>query len=183
MLRHEDFKGILKNSEKVRVKNITIKSERHSLYTLEQNKVALSAFCNKRFYLDSIHSLPFGHKSIRDVAFQNIMINDWNWDIASDSTEGEDEEEERVPILLSDDNYYSPPDPGFSQRSYSSSELEDYNVDWNEPYCNSPPSLENPFIDHEAVESNTESITDSPIIGSKLVKSRKRILSYSDSDE
>ena len=38
-----------------------------------------------------------------------------------------------------DNAVHSPTDPGFHQREYDTSELEDDIVDWNEPYTISPP--------------------------------------------
>ena len=75
-LKHEVFKRVLNSGEIVRVKNVTIKSEKHELMTLEQNRVALSAYCDKRFYLHPINALSFGHKNIREFAFHNVILND-----------------------------------------------------------------------------------------------------------
>jgi hypothetical protein len=41
-----------------------IRSKNHNLYTLGINKRGLSPFENKRHYLDSVHSLAYGHRSI-----------------------------------------------------------------------------------------------------------------------
>ena len=41
-----------------------IRSKNHQIYTLGINKRGLSPFENKRYYLDNINSLAYGHKSI-----------------------------------------------------------------------------------------------------------------------
>ena len=78
------FKRVLNSGEIARFTIVTIKSEEHELMTLEQNKVALLAYCDKRFYLDPINSLPFGQK-ILEFAFQNVILNDWDWESENES--------------------------------------------------------------------------------------------------
>ena len=39
----------------------TIRSKNHKIYTINQVKQCLSSFDNKRYYLDSVNSLPYGH--------------------------------------------------------------------------------------------------------------------------
>ena len=84
-LKHEVFKRALNSWEISGVKNVTIKSEKHELMTLEQNKVALSAYYEKRLNLDPLNSLPFGHKNIRGFAFHNVTLNDWDWESENES--------------------------------------------------------------------------------------------------
>ena len=112
-LKHEVFKSVLKSGEIVRVKNVTINSEKHELMTLEQNKVAVSAYCDKRFYLDPINSLPFGHighKNIREFAFHNVILNDWDWE--SENESDLDSISQPTPEnVISKNSSSSPPDP------------------------------------------------------------------------
>ena len=42
-----------------------IRSKNHEIYTLGINKKGLSPFENKRFYLDNVHSLAYGHQKIK----------------------------------------------------------------------------------------------------------------------
>ena len=42
-----------------------IRSKNHEIYTLGIDKRGLSRFENKRFYIDSVHSLAYGHKDIK----------------------------------------------------------------------------------------------------------------------
>ena len=43
-----------------------IRSEKHKLYTVTQNKTSLSAYDDKRYILDDgISTLPYGHYSLR----------------------------------------------------------------------------------------------------------------------
>ena len=125
--------------------------------TLEQNRVALSAYRDKRFYLGPINSLPFGHKIIREFAFHNVILNDWESESESDLDSISQPTPENV---ISENNSFSPSNPGFNQPDYSESELDQDIVDWNEPYAISPPALDNSFLELEAVESEASNNSD-----------------------
>ena len=61
-LHHEKFKSVLLKGTAIRESMKKIVSEQHFLSIAEVNKIALSAFDNKRFNDDDwIHSLAFGH--------------------------------------------------------------------------------------------------------------------------
>ncbi len=61
-LRHEDYLQVLENETvKMAVMN-RFQSIGHTIYTVEQKKVTLTALDDKRFILDDgIHSLAYGH--------------------------------------------------------------------------------------------------------------------------
>ena len=42
----------------------SIRSKNHQIYSINQVKMALSRYDNKRYYLDKVNSLPYGHYSI-----------------------------------------------------------------------------------------------------------------------
>ena len=46
------------------------------------------------------------------------------------------------------------PNPAFTQQDYSESDFDQDIVVWIEPYANSQPTLDNSFLDLEAVESD-----------------------------
>ena len=48
-------------AEKIDVRQTQIKSKKHTISTTSTRKIALSICDTKRFYIDAIHSLPFGH--------------------------------------------------------------------------------------------------------------------------
>ena len=48
------------NSETVQFNSI--RSKHHNIYTINQVKQSLSSYDNKRYYLDSYNSLPYGYK-------------------------------------------------------------------------------------------------------------------------
>ena len=52
------MKGIAK---RIYVRQTQIKSEHHKISTSSIRKIALSICDTKRFYIDAVHSLPFGH--------------------------------------------------------------------------------------------------------------------------
>ena len=59
-----DYKKCLMEREITSVGYYTIQSTLHQLNTVYQNKVALSFYDDKRYLLDDINSLPYGHKDI-----------------------------------------------------------------------------------------------------------------------
>ena len=73
--------SVVNRGDIVCVENETIISAKHDLMTtMEQNKIALSVYCDKRFYLDPINSLTFEYKIIRKFAFHNDRLNNCNWE-------------------------------------------------------------------------------------------------------
>jgi hypothetical protein len=65
-IRHEDYKSCLFKLAQTRETQVRIQSRNHLIHTVELNKVALSAFDDKRYLLDTVNSVPYGHYSIRD---------------------------------------------------------------------------------------------------------------------
>jgi hypothetical protein len=58
----DDFKNCLLTKESIYKKQNLFRTDKHEIYTVEQNKKALSAFDNKRFFLDNgVNTLPWGH--------------------------------------------------------------------------------------------------------------------------
>src|SRR5436190_4886506 len=67
-VRFEHFRRCLFDQETLMSSYNTIRSFNHNLYSITQRKKALSYFDDKRYILDDkIHTLPFGHYSIRDI--------------------------------------------------------------------------------------------------------------------
>jgi hypothetical protein len=69
-LKHETYKNILESSGKMYSKMKVIRSSKHQLYTMEINKVSLSAYDDKRWIKDDgVSSYAYGHcKIITDFA-------------------------------------------------------------------------------------------------------------------
>ena len=66
-LNHEMFKKTLETGDLVRVENIKFNTEKHQLQTVCVNKIALSAYDDRRYISsDRKTTLPFGHFSLRD---------------------------------------------------------------------------------------------------------------------
>ena len=62
LLTHEKYIETLASGNLVRAENTRIISERHNLNTVRANKIALSAYDDKRYILsDGISTLPYGH--------------------------------------------------------------------------------------------------------------------------
>jgi hypothetical protein len=61
-LRHEKYNDILTSGSKMYSNMKVIRSQKHRIYTMELNKVSLSAYDDKRFIKkDGIHSYAYGH--------------------------------------------------------------------------------------------------------------------------
>jgi len=64
---HDDYKSTLLEMSTVSTRFNSIRSFKHVLYTIEQNKKSLSSFDDKRYILDDgIHTLAHGHYSLRN---------------------------------------------------------------------------------------------------------------------
>lgn len=59
-LTHRDYLNTLKTSKVLQKEFSGIRSVKHHLYTVNTKKIGLSPFDDKRFMLDSIHSLAYG---------------------------------------------------------------------------------------------------------------------------
>ena len=64
-IRNDEFMDVLFNKKVIRHIMKGIKSFGHRMYTYESNKTSLSAFDDKRYFLDDgKHTLAYGHKDI-----------------------------------------------------------------------------------------------------------------------
>jgi hypothetical protein len=57
----KEYYRTLLSEQTTSVKFNCIRSKNHQIYTLGVNKVGLSPFENKRYYIDNIRSLAYGH--------------------------------------------------------------------------------------------------------------------------
>ena len=207
-LTHNLYKESLFSGSVVRVLNTKITSKQHVLQTETTNKVALSSFDNKRYIMeDGVTTLPFGHCSIREEMFNNIIAEEKQWgenelfdggensDTFIECMEGVELEGNRELDLPGPSTvYYTPPDPGLIPRDYSESELNDC-VDFDRlSHCSekSEEGGRNPFILFEAdeVSDNDSDINYIPSKKKKRKqpptpppkKTKKRLIMLSDSD-
>ena len=67
-IRHKQFRQCLFGNtieEKLQKKTVrNIHSDHHHVYTAENSKIALCNYNNKRFAVDNLTSLPYGHYKI-----------------------------------------------------------------------------------------------------------------------
>ena len=63
-LKFEDYKKALEEHVQYEHEFKTITSQKHDVQTMFQSKISLSAFDDKRFLIDKINSLPYGHYSL-----------------------------------------------------------------------------------------------------------------------
>ena len=72
---HTDYDNCLNNHEQLTKKQKIFRSDKHKVYTVEVQKIALSYNDDKCFILcDNIHILTHGHYKIKELQ-NNISIN------------------------------------------------------------------------------------------------------------
>lgn len=62
-ISHQMYYDTLMNNKKMYHKQSTIRSEKHQIKTIEQNKISLSSFEDKRYWLNAINSMSYGYKT------------------------------------------------------------------------------------------------------------------------
>ena len=147
-LHHDKFKEVLKSKSPLRKLVTSITSDKHTVNITESNKIALSVFDDKRYYLsDGISSYAYGHYKIGQKRKQpsekpqKSYIEISECETARDLTEQLDTEIEET---------FSPPDPGFwktSQIESDEEEIFDFDAAPKEK-----PFSRCPYIDFEAEE-------------------------------
>ena len=173
-LNHEMFKKTLETGDLVRVENIKFNTDKHQLQTVYVNKIALSAYDDKRYISSNRKTtLPFGHYSLRDEYITKKMCVETDWDTELHEPYNVFELPEVGEALG-----WETPDPGFYQPSYSNEELNDV-VDLSNLSDHSDDSnheISNPFILNEAEESldNSTSSSDSDTTLANISKQRKK---------
>lgn len=63
-INFDDFYSCLFHKNVIKRKQIRFQSDKHHMYTIEQNKTALINFTDKRVYFNNIHSYAYGHYSL-----------------------------------------------------------------------------------------------------------------------
>jgi hypothetical protein len=75
IITHADYLKILETSDKNYCNQRIIRSKQHQLYTMDMNKVGLSAYDNKRYLVDKINSLAYGHYKIPTLLREQNLDN------------------------------------------------------------------------------------------------------------
>ena len=63
-IHFEKYERTLNENRKEETTFNAIRSQKHHIYSITQTKIALTSYCNKRYWTDAIHSVPYGHYSI-----------------------------------------------------------------------------------------------------------------------
>ena len=62
--RHQNYKETLMSGKNQNVSQRTIRSYDHSVFSIEMNKIALSAVNDKRHMVDNVFGFSYGHYNI-----------------------------------------------------------------------------------------------------------------------
>lgn len=62
-----DYENVLNENITKNVNFCTIRSKRHQIYSICQTKVGLTSYDNKRYWIDDVESIPFGHYSLKNT--------------------------------------------------------------------------------------------------------------------
>ena len=63
-LNYDKYDRTLMLNEKFSNRQNSIRSYKHNIFSITQDKVSLTSFCNKRYWYNNISSVPYGHYSI-----------------------------------------------------------------------------------------------------------------------
>ena len=74
ILKPSDFKNCLETGEKLQTTQRGFRHDKHRIYSVETKKESLSAFDSKRFWINNIESLPFGHYKAKNASTKNENI-------------------------------------------------------------------------------------------------------------
>ena len=174
-LNHEMFKKTLETEDLVRVENIKFNTDKHQLQTVCVNKIALSAYDDKRYISsDRKTTLPLGHFSLRDEYITKKMCVE---------TDGVTELNESYNVFElpegGEASGWETPGTGFHQQSYSNEELNDVAElsNLSDQSDDSNHEISNTFILNEAEESadKSTSSSDSATLAN-ISKRRKQLM-------
>ena len=137
-MTHELYTQVVMGGETVRLVNTRITSSKYQLMTVVTNKKSLTRYDDKHYICqDKITTLPFGHE-LRDEMFAEQITCSPEWG-SSDESDIEvlaesSIEQSPLPTQYTPQTelqgFWSRPDPGLNQRSYSDDELEEDLVDF-----------------------------------------------------
>ena len=122
LLTHEKYIETLASGNLVRAENTRISSERHILNTVRANKIALSAYDDKRYFLsDGISTLPYGH-------YRTVNVS-----IFPDSNQDDDDDSERNVSETNSTSHHKDQDLDAWLKFFQE---EDEIVDWDQESSN-----------------------------------------------
>ena len=84
MLRHEDYKEVLFGGDEVLVEQNSIRSYKHTVYTIRQTRISLSAIDTKRYMLlDLVSTRAIGHWL--NQFDDDEILDSINWELECES--------------------------------------------------------------------------------------------------
>ena len=66
-MKYEEFETVLKTNEVIHKSFNSIRSKNHRIFSITTKKIALSSYENKKYWIDSVNSLAYGHYKINSV--------------------------------------------------------------------------------------------------------------------
>ena len=66
-MKYEEFETVLKTNEVIHKSCNSIRSKNHRIFSITTKKIALSSYENKKYWIDSVNSLAYGHYKINSL--------------------------------------------------------------------------------------------------------------------
>ena len=66
-MKYEEFETVLKTNEVIHKSFNSIRSKNHRIFSITTKKIALSSYENKKYWIDSVNSLAYGHYKINSL--------------------------------------------------------------------------------------------------------------------
>ena len=77
IIKHENYKNCLRESKSLKHKQCRILQQEHELYTVVQNKVTLSPFNDKKWFMkigEELVSHSYGHYNIKNLTEDDELL-------------------------------------------------------------------------------------------------------------
>jgi hypothetical protein len=96
---HDLYREVLYENKQVMCESTRIECMRHQLYVVRRQKAAMNGFDDKRYSLDPIHSLAYGHKeAVRLHRRQQLRCDQHQYGVIDEVALTTEEEEEPMDV-------------------------------------------------------------------------------------
>ena len=75
-IKHDDYLDCYHNNVIIMSKMYSLRSYNHKMYSIVSNKIGLSPYEDKSYYIDGTKSLRYGHYKIKEIENKDVIINE-----------------------------------------------------------------------------------------------------------